>query len=144
MFTHRLAVTKENSSITRPQLDALIYPQHVLVRSQIPLEVTSPHLLQPPISQNLSVTQCKRLSLSGSSQSEETWKKPLRTFIKLGLTALLTSCPQGSSMPLKILSSSRFSRYIVPFSVELGLLFDCFPRFVFFLGALEVVWMEGF
>lgn len=56
-------------------------PQDVILRSQIPLETTPSHLLQPQISQTLSATQCRRHPLSGTSGSEETWKKPLRTFI---------------------------------------------------------------
>ncbi|CRL30284.1 unnamed protein product [Penicillium camemberti] len=56
-------------------------PPHVLVRSQIPREITSSHLLRPPVSQPLSATKHKGVSLSGLSRLEETWKKPLENFI---------------------------------------------------------------
>ena len=74
-------------------------PQHVLVRSQIPLETTPSHLLQPPSSQTLSVTQRKRVSLSGSSRSEDTWMKPLESFINKIPCAEKWSGAVSSSFP---------------------------------------------
>lgn len=56
-------------------------PQHIIMRSQLPLEIDTTHLPQPPVPLDPSVSQCRKLSVSGSSSSEETWRKPLRTFI---------------------------------------------------------------
>ncbi|CDM29073.1 unnamed protein product [Penicillium roqueforti FM164] len=76
-------------------------PQDVILRSQIPLETTPSHLLQPQISQTLSATQCRRHPLSDIIQTigafaslaqkcanDVKWAKYIVSYQKLLLGAL--------------------------------------------------------